>query len=332
MRPLYARRHSLVNSKLQHADFWPRVFANSPADIDEYVRPSDAQVISACLKNITIDRFEVNERGEGEPRSVRFTFEFDNGEDNVWFENDKLVKEFYWRKDIMTAVSGKKRVWEGMVSEPVRINWKEGMDLTEGLLDAACDLADAEKAFMKKENKPKATNEDRLKLKEYESLVRKVAKFEAEVANEGEGDDEEGESSPMALSFFAWFGYRGRDVTAEESARAIKEDNEKWDKIIKGEEAFDEEDEEDEVEENTLADAEIFPMRVVGNLPWRRPLAQCLNIMNSETWKMTTMKTMRTTHLRMSRSVLARRSRRDSVDFLRLLPVLACNLKHDDQN
>ncbi|EAS31009.3 NAP family protein [Coccidioides immitis RS] len=260
MRPLYARRNALVTSKLQHVDFWPRVFANAPADIDEYIRPSDAQIISTCLKNITLDRFEVNEKGEGEPRTVRFTFEFDNGE-NVWFENDKLVKEFYWRKEILTTVSGKKRVREGMVSDPVRIKWKEGMDPTDGLLDAACDLAEAEKALMKKENKTKVSNEDRLKLKEYESLVQKVAKIEAEVANEGEGDDEEGESSPMGLSFFAWFGYRGGDVSAEESARAIKEDEEKWEKIIKGEELFDEEEdeEEDEDEEDTLEEAEIFP-------------------------------------------------------------------------
>ncbi|WEW56169.1 hypothetical protein PRK78_001604 [Emydomyces testavorans] len=260
MRPLYARRNALVASKLQHADFWPRVLANSPDEIDEYIRPSDAQILSTCLKNITVERFEVNDKGEGEPRTVRFTFEFDNGEENVWFGNDKLVKDFYWRKEMTTTVSGKKKVWEGMVSEPVRIKWKKGMDPTDGLLDAACDLAEAERALMKEKGKAKVSNEDRLKLKEYETLVHKVAKLEAEVDNAGEGDDEEGESSPMGLSFFAWFGFRGRDVSAEESARAIKEDSERWEKIIKGEEkAYNEDDDEDELEEDTLEEAEIFP-------------------------------------------------------------------------
>lgn len=259
MRPLYARRNALIQSKLQHVDFWPRVFANSPADIDEYIRPSDAAVISSCLKNITIDRFEVNDQGEGEPRTVRFTFEFESGEANEWFEDQKLVKEFYWRKEIATTVGGKTKVWEGLVSAPVRIRWKKGKDLTDGLLDAACDLYDAEQALKKKENKTKVSNEDRLGLKEYETLVEKVARIEAEVENEGEGDDDEGESSPIGLSFFAWFGYRGRDVDAEESARATKEHKERWEKFTKGEAPEEEDDEDDDLEEDTLDEAEIFP-------------------------------------------------------------------------
>ena len=55
------------------------------------------------------------------------------------------VKDFYWRKQIIRTSKGKRRTWEGLVSEPVRINWKKDMDLTKGLLGAACDLADAEK-------------------------------------------------------------------------------------------------------------------------------------------------------------------------------------------
>lgn len=264
MRPLYARRNELVKSKLQKADFWPRVFAGAPVEVDEYLRPSDAEIITSCLKNLTLDRFEVNEKGEGEPRSIRFTFEFANKEEgNEWFEDTKLVKEFYWRKEISQTPSGKRRVFEGLVSDPVRIRWKKGMDPTEGLLDAACDLADAEKAALKKGGLNKLPSEDRVNLPAYEKLVEKVAKLEAEVENEGEADDEEGESSPAGLSFFAWFGYRGRDVTAEESAAAFKDDDERWAKIVKGEkvEGEDEEDdgEDDEDDDDALAEAEIFP-------------------------------------------------------------------------
>lgn len=256
MRPLYARRNELVNSKLQQADFWPRVFANSPPEIDEYIRPSDAQIIGSCLKNLTIDRFEVNEKGDGEPRSMRFVFEFGTGEENTWFEDAKVVKEFYWRKQITTSPAGKPRVWEGLVSQPVRIRWKKGMDPTRGLLDAACDLADAEKTLLKNDSMDKLSAEDRTKLPQYEQLVEKTAQFEQEVENEGEGDDDEGESSPAGISFFAWFGYRGKDVSVVDSERAAKEEPEIWEKLKKGET---EEEEDSDDEDDGLEDAEIFP-------------------------------------------------------------------------
>ena len=259
MRPLYARRNELVTKKLQQADFWPRVFANSPPEIDEYIRPSDAQIIGSCLKNLTIDRFEVNEKGEGEPRSVRFVFEFSNGEENIWFEESKIVKEFHWRKHVTTSPSGKPRIWEGLVSDPVRIRWKKDMDPTRGLLDAACDLVDAEKALLKKESKDKLSAEERTKLPQYEHLVEKTAQFDQEVQNEGEADDDEGESSPAGISFFAWFGYRGRDVTAADSERAGKEEQAAWDKINKGEGDDDEDSDDDDDDDDALEDAEIFP-------------------------------------------------------------------------
>ena len=51
------------------------------------------------------------ENGEGEPRSMRFTFEFQTGDANPFFENEKLVKEFYWRKQVFTTESGRKRTY-----------------------------------------------------------------------------------------------------------------------------------------------------------------------------------------------------------------------------
>lgn len=255
MRPLYVRRNELVNTKLEEADFWPRVFANAPAEIDEYIRPHDAQILGSSLKNLNIERIGINEKGEGEPRDMRFVFEF-RSEENEWFEGNKLVKEFYWRKHLVKSPSGKPRVWEGLVSEPVRINWKKGMDATDGLLDATCDLFDAEKALLKKENKQKLTAEERMKLPEYEKLHLKTEQIEQEVENQGEGDDEEGESSPSGVSFFAWFGYRGRDVTAAESVVAAREEPKIWEKIKSGEQ---EEEGEGDQDEDGLEEAEIFP-------------------------------------------------------------------------
>ncbi|EFR01360.1 NAP family protein [Nannizzia gypsea CBS 118893] len=264
MRPVYAKRNELIASKLKDLDFWPRVFSNLPAEVDEFILPSDSEIFNTCLKNLNIERIGIDEKGEGEPRSLRFTFEFDNSEANVWFDDAKLVKDFHWRRELKITAAGKRRVWEGLVSEPVRISWKKNMDPTHGLLDAACDLAEAEKALLKKEKKEKISEDERMNLPEFEKLVELAAKVEAEAApgNEGEEDGDEDGASPAGLSFFAWFGYRGADVSEKESQAARKEDRETTEKMRKGEdvpgEDDDDEDEDDEDEEDSLAIAEIF--------------------------------------------------------------------------
>lgn len=229
------------------------MFSNAPAEIDEYVMPTDAAVLGSSLKNLTVERFEVDEKGQGEPRSLRFTFEFQTGEENPFFENEKLVKDFYWRTQVTKSAKGKRRTWEGLVSEPVRINWKEGKDLTKGLLNAACDLAEAEKK----------QGGDRKKLPEFEKLVNKIGELEAEAAAAEEGDeDDEDPQSPAGASFFAFFGYRGRSVSAEESKQAVKEEEERWAKIQKGEAVEDDDDDDDDDEDDDsddLEDAEVFP-------------------------------------------------------------------------
>jgi hypothetical protein len=145
----------------------------------------------------------------------------------------------------------------------VRIKWKEGMDPTKGLLDAACDLADAEKAVLEKGSRAKLSAEERMKLPKYEKLVEKVAQMELEAENAAQEDDEEGMSSLAGLSFFAWFGYRGKDVTADESKLANKEDRERWEKIANGEDVDDrhenEDDDNEDQDDDGLVDAEIFP-------------------------------------------------------------------------
>jgi hypothetical protein len=236
------------------------VFASAPAEIDEYILPTDAAAIGSALKNLKVERFEVDAQGNGEPRSLRFTFDFHTGEDeNPFFTNSQLVKEFYWRKQAIKTSSGKIRTWEGLVSEPVRINWKKDMDLTKGLLDAACDLAEAEKK----------KGGERSKLPEYEALVKKLEIAEAEAMKgdiddpeDDSEDDEEGIESPAGTSFFAFFGYRGRDISAEQSKEASKLDDERYAKIVKGENVDgDKGDNEDDDEEllDDLEETEIFP-------------------------------------------------------------------------
>ncbi|KAJ5992519.1 hypothetical protein N7451_008243 [Penicillium sp. IBT 35674x] len=258
LAPLFKQRDEIINHPEVKPDFWVRVFSTAPAEIDEYILPTDATVLGQTLKDMKVERFEVNEKGEGEPRSLRFTFTFSTGDENPFFENSELVKEFYWRKQITRTASGKRRTWEGLVSEPVRINWKKDMDVTKGLLNAACDLFDAEKK----------KGGERSKLPEFEALVNKLSELEAEAMKGQMGDDDEEDededddsSSPAGISFFNWFGYRGRDVTAEQSKEADKEDEERWVKISKGEKLDDEDEEDDDDEEldDDFDECEAFP-------------------------------------------------------------------------
>lgn len=257
LQPLFKKRAEIINTPEVQGDFWIRVFSCAPGDIEDYILPTDAGVLGACLKNMTVERFEVDEQGNGEPRSLRFIFEFDQCEESP-FEDTKLVKDFYWRMQSIKTSKGKRRTWEGLVSEPVRINWKKDRDLTKGLLDAVCDLFDAEKK----------NGGDRKQLKEYEALLKKITDVEAEAEkkqeDEGEDDEDMEDYSPAGVSFFSFFGYRGRDVSAEQSKEATKEDDERFAKIVKGEpvdddEENDEDDDEDDMDLiDDLEDVEIF--------------------------------------------------------------------------
>ncbi|KAI9041791.1 histone chaperone napB [Aspergillus affinis] len=252
-RPILKERDEAIANSALKDSFWTQVFANAPPDVDEYVLESDAAVLGIALKSLSVERFEVDDQGNGEPRSFRLTLEF-RPEDNESFENEKLVKEFYWRKQITRSPSGAKRSWEGLVSEPVRINWKEGQDLTKGLLDAACDLAEAEK-----KNKG-----DRKELPEFKKLQSKIEEAAEATNDEGKDADDDdfslGALSPAGTSFFSLFGYRGRSVTAEESKAATKEDDERFQKLVKGEQVEEDDEEEDEDDDEDTDEAiEIFP-------------------------------------------------------------------------
>lgn len=233
-------------------------------------------IVSSLLRSFHVERMSVDEKGQsGDPRDLKFVFEFARGgedvkDDNIWFAGEgetlRLEKKFYWRKQITKVHGHHRQMWEGLVSEPVRIPWKEGADPTKGLLDAACDLFEAEKKTVAKTGK-RITGAERTSLPEYEKLVTELEKVKSEIsdAEEGEGDDDSTEQ--VKLSFFNWFGYRGRDITAEESAAAMKEDGERWAKLAKGEDADDEEctghdDDEDDDEEDDgsegMDDAEVY--------------------------------------------------------------------------
>lgn len=163
-KAIYDERASII-AKIP--GFWPAVFEEAPLEIEQHIQARDLPLLQH-LTALEITRFEVDEDAtNGDPRSVQFTFRFS---ENEYIQDETIVKKFWQRK----GIDG----WAGLVSEPVQIRWKEGKDLTDGMLERAVD------------------GKGRLKTS---------------------GQDED-----VELSFFTWFGYRGRDVSAEESEKASK--------------------------------------------------------------------------------------------------------------
>lgn len=199
--PLYAKRQEIV-SKIDN--FWPLVFEQSPPDLDRYITPNDANIF-AKLKSLNVTRFEVPmgpekiESDAGDPRSIAIRFEFD---ENDYFTNSVLEKKFWYRR----SNDG----WTGLVSEPVKIDWK-GKDPTEGLLGAAIAVFEARKKAGDMKKKGFAAHNKLLELIETNNVDN--------------------------TSLFAWFGFISADryVSAEESAQANKEYKERQDKRSNGE-------------------------------------------------------------------------------------------------
>lgn len=155
----------------------------------------------------------------GHPRSILIRFDFS---DNEYFEKTTLEKKFWWRH----AKDG----WEGFVSEPVEIKWKPGKDLTNGLLDLAKKIYEDDKSGKTEEKTPAK-----------EELLKKLE-----------------DTSLDTVSFFNFFGFRGRFITAEESAAASRVADEKRKARKEGKEV-EEKMEEDEEEDDGEYEFEIFP-------------------------------------------------------------------------
>lgn len=186
-QPLYAKRHALLS---QIPNFWPLVFEQAPPDIDEFIQPSDSSLLLTSLTSLSVSRFEIENGGQGDPRSLCFRFEFN---DNDQFD-DKVIEKKFWQR---RSKSG----WSGLVSEPVEIRWKKGKDLTGGLLSTAKKVWDAQqKKGSQHQNQPSA------------ELTPDERALKKKIENTGLG----------GMSFFAWFGYVGRNVSSEESHEATE--------------------------------------------------------------------------------------------------------------
>lgn len=164
--------------------------------------------------------------------AIKFTFS-----PNEWFEDEVLEKKFWFRRS--------KSGWTGLVSEPLRIRWKGGKDLTDGLTEAAFYAWEAENKHTSEANGSDKGEKKRTVLPEHEAVMKKM-----ETATEG------------SLSFFTWFGFRGRHVTAKESEEYVKAEIKRREDLksgigaplpLKDPEGFGEDEDDDEL------DTEVFP-------------------------------------------------------------------------
>lgn len=199
-RSIFADRANIVE-KIPH--FWAIVFEEAPEEIDRFIQPCDTDALNT-LQTLHVSRFDVSFDAPevGEPRSVKLTFTF--GE-NPWFEDRVLEKTFWYRLS--------RTGFTGLVSEPVRIHWKEGKDLTEGLLDESSRLFEIEtdiKRIEKQSEQGHGSQEILNGLKASRHTL--IEKLEQRLKS----------TQQDAISFFAWFGYRGRNVSAEESAEVLQ--------------------------------------------------------------------------------------------------------------
>ncbi|KAI1849396.1 hypothetical protein JX265_008549 [Neoarthrinium moseri] len=228
MKPLYEKRAKTV---ADIPNFWPLVFEQSPPEVDSYIQPSDSAVISTSLKALSVSRFEVEDGGKGDPRSVVIKFEFN---ENEYFENTVLEKKFWQRQS-------KDGRFSGLVSEPVAIKWKPGKDLTEGLLDQAVAIYEQDK---------KSGRTGLVKVKDFTPEQKALQK---KIQATGMG----------GVSFFAFFGYRGYPVSEEESRLAVEKDKEERRLRAEGKSKNDDDEAPELVEEGDEDDEEeileIFP-------------------------------------------------------------------------
>ena len=126
-----------------------------------------------------------------------------------------LEKRFWYRRS--------RDGWCGLVSEPVPIRWKKGKDLTGGLLDLVCKAWDSElarqDASIGSSGGPASAEAESAKemTAEQKALKKKI--------------DQTGMGG---LSFFAWFGFIGRRISAKESEEATRREAERRDLMRQG--------------------------------------------------------------------------------------------------
>lgn len=219
LRPLYDERQKIIS---RIPDFWSTVFLCPPREIAQYIQPPDTELLTH-ITFFKVERLELNEPGtSGDPRSLRITFEF---APNSVIEDKKLVKELKYRY-------ARKGGREGLVSDPVPIKWKSGKkDLTRGLGPCAISLFEAEKAVKLQIQGEEVDAVSREGLWQNERVLQGLQLME--------------KLGQERLPFFAWFYYRGVDLSESGGKGGNRE----------GEQSG----EDDAESDDGLRDVEIYP-------------------------------------------------------------------------
>lgn len=226
--------------------FWAVVFDHASSELEAAITSSDLEVFTAALQGMEVLRPEVPASAAvsdvgldkfGEPRSVSIRFHFS---ENDWFTDSVLEKTLYYRYG--------KDGSAGLVSEPVRINWKEGKDLTEGLTDAAHAFWAAQKQNPSQNLDGIITGDAR---KARDAAARETPEYKALAKNLEDATN-------GAISFFNFFSYRGRWTSAAESIEAKADLQAKKQAALNGQATADDDDD-DEDEDFPEEDVETFP-------------------------------------------------------------------------
>lgn len=242
-KDILAARQSTIN---KIPAFWAVVFEHASSELEAAITGNDLDVFTKALKGIEVDRPEIPASAHvsqvglanfGEPRSVTIRFHFS---ENDVIADSVLEKSFFYRYG--------KDGSAGLVSEPVRVNWKAGKDLTEGLTEAAYAFWAAQKQNPSQQldgvltgDARKARDAQAREMPEYKALKERLEN-----------------ASTGAISFFNFFSYRGRWTSAAESVEAKAELAAKRQAALSGN-ASDDDDEDDEDEEFPEEDVETFP-------------------------------------------------------------------------
>jgi len=220
-KPLYTKRSEIL-AKIPH--FWALVMEQAPVEVDQFIHPHDSKIFAESLVNLSVTRpeLETADGAKGSPRSLHIRFEF---KPNDFFSDTVLEKTLWYRR----AKDG----WTGLVSEPVKVNWKKDKDLTEGLTDGAVALWEARKKIgdMRAEGLP-----------EYTALKKKVESWNA-----------------INTSFFTWFGWVSdrRWVSKEESEAAVAAHQQHKEARKRGEKDEDKEDEDEDEDDDDDSAVEV---------------------------------------------------------------------------
>lgn len=195
LKSLYNKRQELLDSL---EGFWPIVFQNAPDGLSQFFTPLDLEILST-LKSFNVERYQIDSETQGEPRSVRFTFEFSP---NEYLEDKVLVKEVEYRSGPGVA--------EGYVSVPVPIKWKnKKVDPTRGLLNGAVELYQAEQTLNNEGGEVDPVEREGLWQNE---------KLRDLLDKEEESDED--------FSFFCWFGFRGAILKPDADGHEDEDENE----------------------------------------------------------------------------------------------------------